>query len=446
MRIFSLCLTLLLAITVWGQPNFNSAKLDSLFSILNEKQKAMGSFAYTQQGQMVYQNNSGFICKDKNGTTPATPASLYRIGSITKMFTAVMIFQLIDEQKLKLHTSLKEFFPQIPNAGNITIDYMLNHQSGIFNFTNKQEYLSYLETAQTKEQMLDRMVLLAPAFKPGEKSEYSNSNYVLLGYIIEILDKQPYAQCLKTRITEPLQLKNTGVFVPANCAKHIAQSYKMGQESWVPTTQTHVSIPGGAGAILSTPADLCLFITQLFETRVLSGYSFGKMQEITRGYGRGLFKSAYATDSAFGHNGGIDGFASSLAYFPETKTALAYTSNAMVYGLGELMQGSHAIINNQEFKVPTFELVEVPLEILEQYTGLYKSDKIPIDITVKIVDGYLIAQGTNQPELPMAAESNEHFTYSPAGLSLTFTKNEDTNLFEMTLKQSGATILFTKTP
>jgi len=129
-RLFSLFTILLLGLTSYGQP-FNRAKMDSLFNHLADKNLGIGSIAISSNDSVIYQRSFG------PGQTVETE---YRIGSISKMFTAVLIFQLIEEKKLSFQDTLSQYFPQMPNAGKITIGNMLNHRSGLANFTNHTNY------------------------------------------------------------------------------------------------------------------------------------------------------------------------------------------------------------------------------------------------------------------------------------------------------------------
>src|SRR5687767_12935569 len=123
-----------------GQP-FNKPKLDSLFDILAANNKAMGSVVLSKHGAVVYSKSIGYSTISGEKREPATENTVYRVGSITKMFTATMIFQLIEERKLSMTTTLDKYYRQFPNAGNVTIGHMLSHRSGLYNYTNDSSFL-----------------------------------------------------------------------------------------------------------------------------------------------------------------------------------------------------------------------------------------------------------------------------------------------------------------
>jgi D-alanyl-D-alanine carboxypeptidase len=161
----------------------NTAKLDSLFTSLATNNKLMGTVLLSHNGKVVYTRAVGYAQLDSTNKVPATATTHYRVGSLTKMFTATMVFQLIEEKKLTLATPLVTFFPQLPNAKAITIDQLLSHRSGLHDFAAGGAELGH----KTPAEMVALLSKNAPDFEPGAKFAYSNSNYVVLGYIIERL-------------------------------------------------------------------------------------------------------------------------------------------------------------------------------------------------------------------------------------------------------------------
>jgi D-alanyl-D-alanine carboxypeptidase len=132
----------------------NKAKLDSFFVALNAHDQSMGSIAISVNGVLIYQNAIGYSQINKELKTPATIKTKYRIGSISKMFTATMIFQLIDEGKLGFDTPLATYFPQLPNAQKITIAEMLQHRSGIHELMSDSLYVTYMTKPKSETEML----------------------------------------------------------------------------------------------------------------------------------------------------------------------------------------------------------------------------------------------------------------------------------------------------
>jgi len=295
--------------------SFDKAKLDEYLHSLETHDKAMFSLAIVKNAEPIYQKAIGYV--DVENNQKANIHSQYHIGSITKTYTATMIFQLIDEGKLSLDTKLATFYPKVKNADKITISMLLNHRSGIFNFTNAPEYLQYMQQPKTKSEMVKLIEELDSDFAPDSQANYSNSAYVLLGFIIEDISKNTYAQQLKKRITTKLNLTRTMFGGTINVADNQAKSYVYSPQinQWSPATVTDLSIPHGAGAIISTPSEVGIFLTSLLTGKLISADSLAKMKEINQGYGRGLFQFPFNDKKAYGHTGGIDGFRSQSGYF-----------------------------------------------------------------------------------------------------------------------------------
>src|SRR5688500_10655143 len=231
----------------------------------------MGSIAVSKDGNIIYNRAVGNSHIGEKGFVSSDAKTKYRIGSITKIFTATLVFGLIEEGKLKLDDTLDKFFPEIPNAKKITIAQMLNHRSGIHNITDDaKHYLSYYRRPQTHEQMLAIIAKTTPDFEPGAKAAYSNSNYILLDYIIEKVSKKSYKDALNERIASKINLTDTFYEEKTNGAGSESSSFVWLNSKWKELPGTDLSIPGGAGAIVSTPTDLTKFITALFDGKIVS--------------------------------------------------------------------------------------------------------------------------------------------------------------------------------
>src|SRR3954470_17987783 len=169
--LFAIFLTLVLVTAGYGQ-TLDKAKLDQLFDRLLEKNKGMGSLTLAKDGAVLYSRSFGYSQINGNEKKPLTVETKYRIGSITKTFTAVMIFQLVEEGKLKLTDTLDKFFPQIPNAAKITIAHILAHRSGIHDIEPDGSWGHQL---RTKDEIIARIAQGRPDFEPGAKNQYSNA-------------------------------------------------------------------------------------------------------------------------------------------------------------------------------------------------------------------------------------------------------------------------------
>lgn len=418
---------------------FNRPKLDSLFNILAEKNQAMGSLALSKNGTVIYNKAIGYSYVSDNEKKASTNLTKYRIGSISKMFTATMIFQLVEEGKIKLANTLDTWFPDIPNAKLITVSNLLNHRSGIHSFTDDPEYMTYMTQPKTHQEMVAIITKGKPDFQPGEKAAYSNSNYVLLGYIVEKVTNKPYSKNLTDRITSKIRLSSTDFGGKVNPNENDSYSYKF-DGVWKQQPVTDMSIPGGAGSIVSTPTDLTKFIEALFSLKLVSQSSLDQMKTITNGFGMGMFQIPFHTKKAYGHNGGIDGFGSNLAYFPEDSLAIAYCTNGQVYPMNNILIGILSICFNKDYLLPAFKTISLKTDELDKYIGLYASSQLPLKITVTKDKVTLMAQATGQSAFPLTAFEKDKFKFEQAGVVMEF--NPDKN--EFVLKQGGGVFTFTK--
>lgn len=409
------------------------SKLNEFFDSLETYDKFMGNIILRKNGENVYSRSLGY--KDFDASIKLDKETRFRVGSISKMFTTSLIFKAIEEEKLSLDQKLSGFFPEIENADKITISMLLQHRSGIHNFTNDPLYESYFTSPQTRERMVQIIKEAGSDFEPDSKGDYSNSNFVLLTFILEELYKDSYLNLVKERITEPLQLNNT--YVGKAPLMQEAKSYAF-ENGWKEEEITNMSIPVGAGSIVSTTEDLGKFIEGLFSGKIISEQSLTKMKDIREGYGRGMFQFPYYEHKAYGHNGGIDGFSSMLGYFPEEKLTICYLSNGANYNNNTIILAVLDTYFGKEIEIPSFQTADLKSEDLDKYLGVYSSEQIPLKITF-IKDGTsLIAKPTGQPDAILEARGSHVFEFVQAGATMIF----DPEKGEMTLKQGGGLILF----
>lgn len=423
---------LILSFLAWqlAAQDFNKTKLDSLFMLIDQHKKGMGSISIFNKGQEVYANTFGYADYEKK--LEADRDTKYRIGSISKTFTAAIIMQMKDEGLIGLDQKLSVFYPEMPNAEKISIENLLRHRSGLVNFTSEEDYTDWMEVPKTKDELLEVFNANGTIFEPGAKFEYSNTNYVLLSFIAEDIDSKAYAEILHDRIVEPLDLNNTYFGAEINTDNNEARSYAyMG--SWVRGTETDMSIPLGAGGVVSTPEDLNSFQLALHRGEVVSDSSLKEMKTLKDGYGIGMFVTPFYEFKGFGHTGGIDGFHSVSSCFPSENVAISYCSNAEVMPLNDILIGALSIYFGKDYELPEFKTLDLSADELEKYPGTYSSESFPLKVTISREDNKLFGQATGQPSFPLEAYEQDKFRFDQAGLRLEFIPSEN----KMILKQAG---------
>ena len=430
-----IALLLVVASSLAFSQSFDKAKLDTYFDQLENNDKFMGSVALSQNGTLIYSRSVGYL--DLEAAEKANEHSKYRIGSITKTFTAALVLKAVEENLLSLSQPIETFFPSIENADKITISNLLNHRSGIHNLTSNDDYLEWNTQPKTAAELVAIIAASGSDFEPDTKANYSNSNYVLLTYILENVYEKPYADLIQQYIAIPLGLTSTYVSTGINAAKNEAHSYTV-EGTWVRASITDPSVPVGAGAIVSTPADIIKFGEALFSGKIISAVHITLMQTIHDGYGMGLFQIPFHEKRAFGHSGGIDGFTSTWGHFPEEHVSLAITSNGSVTSTNSVAVVVLSAAFDKPYDIPVF--YEVNEETLARYVGVYSSAQVPLKMTITTDKKTLVAQGTGQPSFPLEATGKDQFEFDRAGVVLVFNPAEGT----MVLKQGGGEFMFTR--
>jgi CubicO group peptidase (beta-lactamase class C family) len=436
--LFATLLTLVF-VTAGCAQTLDKAKLDQFFDRLAEKNQAMGSLAIVKDGKVLYSRAIGY--SQINPKKPLTAANRFRIASIGKTYSAVMILQLVEERKLKLTDTLDKFFPQVPNAGKITILQMLSHRSGIPNVSRDSDPQRNWTNGIRKDEMLALIAKATPEFEPDTKASYSNSGYFLLGLILEKITGKSYAEALKERVISKIGLADTytsTVYLDVN--KNESLTYIRLGGDWEQMRETHPSIAYGAGQIISTPNDLAKFIQALFDGKLVSKESLNQMKTIRDGEGWGMVTFTYAGKTFYGNTGGGDNYGSWVAYEPEEKLAVAYASNAKNYPVADIVSGTIEIYYHRPFQIPTFETIAVSPEVLDKYVGIYSSSEAPVKFTITRKDARLFVQPGNESATALESKAPDKFQLGGGRIVFEF----DAAKAQMILKRGGAARVFTK--
>jgi len=423
----------LLSLTISAQESTRFRKIDSLLTYLNANNRFMGQLSIREGDNVVFSRAYG-IPGSKQQPDGYTK---YKIGSITKTFTAVMVMQLVEEKRLKLDDKLKKFYPQIPNADKITINDLLRHRTGIPDYVNADSTANMTQTIGKKD-MLAKIAAYQPVFEPNSKAEYSNSNYYLLGCIIEDITKTPYKTNLKNRIVDKLKLRNTYMVDKTDTERNEVVSYIYNGEQWEAIPEWDMSLPFAAGAISSTANDLTDFMRAIFSGKLLKPSSVDEMTQLRESYGIGLVTFPFGERKFFGHTGGIEGFKSVVGYYPAEKLGISLIANGDNFNRNDIMIGILSIYYKMPFAFPNLTTFKVNETVLKSYEGMYSSKEIPLKINIKADKGQLIAQATGQGSFPLSPISETEFIFDPAGVKMTFGPKT------MLLTQGGMEIKFAK--
>ena len=422
--VFLLCL--FASLYAIGQNNQFVNKTDSLLKYLHENNRFCGTVLISKGSNILFHKTF-----PANGETEVKDQ--YRIASITKMFTAVLIYQLVEEKKLSLSDKLQTYYPQIPNSEKITIQQMLAHQSGIPDLINDDDFSSIQTKTMKKEDLIQLMVDYGSVFKPGEKTQYSNSNYLLLGFIIEEITKISYSDNIQSRINKPLGLTQTYV-ESATEAQSRKSGYQFNGAEWIKTSvETNATVSAAAGAIISSPNDLNIFIQQLFASKLINKAHLDTMCKLTnKTYGHGIFYTPFEKHIGFGHTGHIDEFRSAVTYFEEDSLCIVLCLNGLNYPMNDIALGVLSYYFERDYKFPAASAIQMGAEQLIPFEGIYRLKLfhfIPITkIKIESENGVLVTAALKNYEAeksiaePIGTNTFKNFQYRST-LTFEYKKN-----------------------
>lgn len=311
------------------------ARIDAIVQATMRKPEAVGISVAVARGEtIVYERAHGFA--DLEFTVAADPESFFRIGSITKQYTAAALLKLAERGKLSIDDPLSRFLPDYPRGDELTLRHLLTHTGGVPNYTDlgpKWETLVARELAHEELVALWRDLPLD--FEPGTKWNYSNSGYYLLGMVIEKASGQEYGAFLRDAFFDPLKLTRTRYDSNGEVILNRAQGYGYAEGKHWNDQLIGMSQPGAAGALISTAGDLVRWQLALVGGKVVSKESYAEMTlpyMLADGretqYGLGLGLGTTAGQACVSHGGGIFGFNSYLGYWPEKQLSIAVISNS----------------------------------------------------------------------------------------------------------------------
>ena len=343
------------------------------------------SVAVELGGELVFAG--GFGLADIENKVPATADTVYRIGSVTKQFTAVAALLLVEDGALDLDADLADLLPEYDTQGfQIPVERLLNHTSGIKGYTEMPEFWSRSRLDLGHEAMLDLFGSAPFEFEPGDRYQYNNSGYYLLGVLIERLSGKSYTAFLEERLFQPLGLERTHYLDNDPIVPGRAEGYETTPDGGFRNDDPlSMRLPYAAGSLGSSVADLLRWQRALVGGEAVSAASYLKMSapgtlifDETVPYGYGLGLGEVHGLAKVSHGGGINGFRAQLAWYPEPGLAIAVLMNSGSGrpGLLENRIARHVLGMDQ----PRIEEVPADPEALGALSGTYDPGRSPIGI------------------------------------------------------------------
>ena len=412
-------------------------KIDELLAAYTKENKLNGVVLVAQKGKVIYQKGFGYRNAEEKISNDVN--SIFQIGSITKQITSAVIMQLQQEGKLSVHDKLSKYFSGFTNGDKITIENLLTHTSGIYNYTNDSVIMKNDVTKHySQEQMLALFRSYPPDFEPGTKWNYSNTAYSILGYIIEKVENKPYEKVVRERIFQPLNMTNSGFDFTNLSSPYKTKGYFSLNPKPVPAPIVDSTIAFSAGAVYTTVGDLYKWDRAIYTNKILKPESWKAVfTPYKNNYGYG-----WTIDTMYGkqftaHSGGIHGYSSHIIRFPQDEVVVIAFDNSSSNVLAAITQSVAAILFNQPYKVPgPKKEIKVDTTILKQYAGEYEI--MPgFTIAISFKDGGLKAQPTGQGMFDLFAEKENLFFLKVVDAEVEFVKDTKGIVTEMILYQNG---------
>jgi CubicO group peptidase (beta-lactamase class C family) len=373
----SMLLVCSLALMIQGSAlaQTKTAQIDEVLTTANKYRLFNGSALVAQNGKVIYKKGLGLANMEWN--IPNAPDTRFRLGSITKQFTAALILQLVDQGKIKLDGKLSDYLPNYRKdiGEKVTVHQLLNHTSGIPSYTGLPGFQNDVSrNPYTVDEFVTKYASNNLEFEPGSKFSYNNSGYFLLGAIIEKVTGKPYEQVVKEKIFDPLGMKNSGYDHYGEVIAKRASGYQKTADGYVNAAYLDMSIPYAAGSLYSTVEDLYLWDQALYTDRVvsaqskelmfkpnLSDYAYGWVITKTR-FGAGVENAPIIT-----HNGGINGFNTIIARFPAQRNLIVLLDNtSQGASIDALERQIINILYGQPHELPKMPLADVLINTIEK--------------------------------------------------------------------------------
>jgi CubicO group peptidase (beta-lactamase class C family) len=415
----------------------DAAQLDQVVQTYVQNNGFMGSVLVARDATVML--NKGYGSANLEWNIPNAPTTKFRLGSITKQFTAASILLLEERGKLKLEDPIKTYLTDAPSAWDrITIFNLLTHSSGIPNFTSLAEYKT-LQLSETPPAKTIAMVRDRPLdFFPGEKMSYSNSGYILLGYVIEKITGGSYEHFVRDNIFTPLGMKDSGYDSNSAIIERRAAGYSPSPSGPINASYVHMSISHAAGALYSTTEDLLRWEQGLFGAKVVSAASLKKMTTpFKNDYALGVVVHTVEGRTVVDHGGGIEGFNTFLAYYPDDKLTVVVlaningpTPNAIATKLATVARGG-TVQTAAERKQIT-----LPQGTLERFVGTYEVAP-GLNMWIRLQGDHLTMQLAGQLQLPLFAQSETKFFLKAADAQIEFVNGGAGAVTAAILHQNG---------
>jgi CubicO group peptidase (beta-lactamase class C family) len=416
-----------------------AARVDEYLNAAMKVKRFAGTVLIARNGQPLVSKGYG-MANIEDGVAN-TPQTKFRLGSVTKQFTSMAVMMLQERGKLSVSDLVCKYVSDCPAAWQpITIRNLLTHTSGIPNYTALPDFRNFGRTPMTPAAIVDLFKNQPLDFAPGDKYSYSNSGYILLGYIIERASGKSYQDFLRENIFGPLGMVNSG-YDGTMLLSHRAAGYAYDatSNSEINAAYMDMSIPFAAGALYSTVGDLLLWDQALYTERLLPRKSLDEMFTPFKGnYAYGWSVGKEFDRRSISHGGSIYGFASYIARYPDDHVTVVVLTNHEGAPAGGIARDLGAILFGAPYKIPTeLKIVAVAPSVLDSYVGQYRLATTVLDITNEGGKLMWTQGGVAESKRQLLATSQTDFILQGTELQIKFVKDDTGKVTQMSIPGAG---------
>ncbi|WP_027420320.1 serine hydrolase domain-containing protein [Crocinitomix catalasitica] len=346
------------------------SKVDTYIRAWEANNKFSGNVLIAKGDEVLFSKSYGLAyCAFDIENTAQTK---FLIGSVTKPFTAYGILLLENRGKLSITDKLSKYFPDFPNAENVSIKHLLLHQSGIRDYHYFSNWRALSQTDLTPTDVIQQVAEAPYQFEPGERFSYTNSGYILLGLIIEQVSGLSFEAFMEKEICEPLQLENTGVINNKKVVKNLAVGYTTSPLETVKADYINYNQPFSSGNMYSTTADLWRFTQAVMSSKLLPKEKTKEIFTSAEFYGYGWGIRNFDGTKAYGHHGGMNGFIGSITFVPDEEYFICFLTNDDNTPKYSIAVDLLKIVQGKAVTLPTkTELIELTETMCENVLGDY---------------------------------------------------------------------------
>ncbi|SHJ30624.1 CubicO group peptidase, beta-lactamase class C family [Hymenobacter daecheongensis DSM 21074] len=421
-------------------------QLDALASQYAQAGQLNGTVLVAEHGKVIF--TKGYGLANREWSQPNAADTKFRIGSLSKQFTAMLVMQLVEKGQLKLDAPISTYLPDYPkpSADKITLHQLLAHTAGLPNYTAQPGFQAISRQPTTPAAFVSTFAGLPLEFEPGTSYRYSNSGYFVLGAIIEKVTGKSYAQVLSEQILQPLRMQDTGYDLPGTILPRRAAGYVKNEQETANAPYLDMSVPYAAGALYSTVQDLYKWDQALYTTQLLSAAGRATMfKPVKNGYGYAWISSKGVmgkdTVNLLWHNGRISGFGTELMRAPQDRNLVIVLDNEGGTQVEDLTIDLMGVLYGRPGTGPKAapaapKAIAVDAATLRTYTGKYALAPTFL-LTVTTENDQLYAQATGQPRFALVPTAPGRFAVASIQAELEFVKNAGGTIEKVILHQGG---------